>query len=87
MKARFQVTFDGGHQQRYFEDRGSLLRYVLNLRGRVQDGRFEVHEAVPAQPMGVRFEHVESIDARDPAVLARLVDELIALEGRAAADE
>lgn len=80
MKDRFQVTFDGGHQQRYFPDRAALLRYVLNLRGRVRDGRFEVHRAVPVEPMGVRFEHLENIDARDPETLDRLVSELISLE-------
>lgn len=82
---RYQLKFDGGHQQRYFADRGSLLACVLRVSKQTPYPQFEIwQEAPPAtltggRPAGRRYELVEVLDARDGDLRRRILDELHAL--------
>ncbi|GLZ03097.1 hypothetical protein Acsp03_05640 [Actinomadura sp. NBRC 104412] len=74
----FQLRFDGGRQQRYLPDRGSVLRYVLRIGPRAADTRFEVWaEGAPVRladgsPGGRTFELAEVIDVGVPGTYERL---------------
>jgi hypothetical protein len=84
-EGKWQVRFDGGHQQRYLADRGSVLRYVLAVAPRAASRRFEVFaEADPVRladgsPGGRRFALAEVIDLDQPGEADRLRAELDAL--------
>jgi len=80
--SEWQVSFDGGHQQRYLADRQAVLRYVLTIGPRAASTRFEVFaEGEPlllpdGSPGGRRFELVEVIDLAKPGEIGRLREEL-----------
>lgn len=80
--AEWQVSFDGGHQQRYLADRQAVLRYVLTIGPRAASTRFEVFaEGEPllladGSPGGRRFELVEVIDLARDGEVERLREEL-----------
>jgi hypothetical protein len=79
---RWQVRFDGGHQQRYLTDRQAVLRYVLAVGPRAASPRFEVFaEGEPLRLAdgsdgGRRFDLVEVIDLARPGEIDRLRKEL-----------
>ncbi len=81
----WQVRFDGGHQQRYLADRGSVLRYILGVAPHAASARFEVFaETEPVRladgsPGGRRFALTEVIDLSQPGEADRLRAELSAL--------
>jgi hypothetical protein len=82
MPERWQVLFDGGHQQRYLPDRAAVLRYVLGVAGQAASPRFEVYaESEPVRLAdgsdgGRRFGLVEVIDLSRPGEADRLREEL-----------
>ena len=81
MQERWQVLFDGGHQQRYLPDRAAVLRYVLAVGSRAASPRFEVYESGPVRLAdgsdgGRRFSLVEVIDLSRPGEAERLREEL-----------
>lgn len=82
---RYQLTFDGGHQQRYLASLQEVLRYVLTVGPRAASTRFEVFaEAEPVlmadgSEGGRRFELLEVIDLARPGEIDRLRDTLNAL--------
>ena len=84
MPDRFQVRFDGGHQQRYLASRQDVVRYVLAVGPRAASPRFEVFtESEPVRLSsgadgGRRFELVEVIDLDRPGEIDRLRGELYA---------
>ena len=79
---KYQLRFDGGHQQRYLASRQDVLRYVLAVGPRAASTRFEVFaEGEPllladGSPGGRRFELVEVIDLSRPGEIDRLRLEL-----------
>jgi len=78
---RYQVLFDGGHQQRYLPDRAAVLRYVLGVAGQAASPRFEVYESGPVRLAdgsdgGRRYRLVEVIDLSRPGEAGRLREEL-----------
>jgi hypothetical protein len=79
---RWQVRFDGGHQQRYLPDRAAVLRYVLAVGPHAASPRFEVYaESGPVRLAdgsdgGRRFSLVEVIDLARPGEAERLREEL-----------
>jgi hypothetical protein len=83
---RYQLRFDGGHQQRYFADRASLLGCVLRVSKHSPYPRFEVWRQGPpvrlkdGRVAGARYELVEVLDARDGDLRRRVLDELHALD-------
>ncbi len=82
MPGRWQVLFDGGHQQRYLPDRTAVLRYVLAVGSHAASPRFEVYaESGPVRLAdgsdgGRRFSLVEVIDLSRPGEADRLREEL-----------
>ncbi|MFG2004677.1 hypothetical protein ACGFNU_36545 [Spirillospora sp. NPDC048911] len=74
----YQLRFDGGRQQRYLPDHGSVLRYVLRIGPHAADTRFEVWaEGAPVRladgsPGGRTFELAEVIDVGAPGSYTRL---------------
>jgi hypothetical protein len=82
---RYQLRFDGGHQQRYLASRQDVLRYVLAVGPRAASTRFEVYaEAEPVlmadgSAGGRRFELAEVIDLARPGEIDRLRETLKAL--------
>jgi len=80
----WQLRFDGGHQQRYFETRGALAECVLRVARQSPDRRFEVWGEVEttalldASGTGRTFELIEVLDLDDPQTAARLRSELVA---------
>jgi hypothetical protein len=82
MQERWQVLFDGGHQQRYLPDRAAVLRYVLGVAAQAASPRFEVYaESEPVRLAdgsdgGRRFGLVEVIDLSRPGEADRLREEL-----------
>jgi hypothetical protein len=85
MSGEWQVRFDGGHQQRYLADRGSVLRYILGVAAHAASARFEVFaETEPVRladgsPGGRQFSLAEVIDLSRPGEADRLRAELAAL--------
>jgi hypothetical protein len=83
MTDRWQVRFDGGHQQRYLADRQAVVRYLLAVGPRAASPRFEVFaEGEPVRmadgsTAGRRFELVEVIDLARPGEIDRLRQELL----------
>lgn len=83
---RFQLRFDGGHQQRYFAERRALLECVLRVSTQSPDPRFEIWtEGSPVlladgREAGKRFELAEVLDLSEAGERERLVAELEALE-------
>jgi len=78
---RWQILFDGGHQQRYLPDRAAVLRYVLGVAGQAASPRFEVYESSPVRLAdgsdgGRQFSLVEVIDLSRPGEAERLREEL-----------
>jgi hypothetical protein len=79
---KYQLRFDGGHQQRYLASRQEVLRYVLTVGPRAASTRFEVFaEGEPplladGSPGGRRFELVEVIDLARDGEVERLRREL-----------
>ena len=79
---RWQVLFDGGHQQRYLPDRQAVLRYVLAVGPRAASPRFEVLTETSRVRLadgtdgGRQFTLVEVIDLARPGELDRLRQEL-----------
>ena len=78
---RYQVLFDGGHQQRYLPDRTAVLRYVLGVAAQAASPRFEVYESGPVRLAdgsdgGRRYRLVEVIDLSRPGEADRLREEL-----------
>jgi hypothetical protein len=78
---RWQVLFDGGHQQRYLPDRAAVLRYVLGVAAQAASPRFEVYESGPVRLAdgsdgGRRYRLVEVIDLSRPGEADRLREEL-----------
>jgi hypothetical protein len=86
-EGELQLRFDEGHQQRYFEDRRSLLECVLRVGSQSPHPRFEVWgEGEPmrladGRSAGKRFELKEVLDLSDENARERVVAELSALEG------
>jgi hypothetical protein len=86
-EGELQLRFDEGHQQRYFEDRRSLLECVLRVASQSPHPRFEVWgEGEPmrladGRSAGKRFELKEVLDLSDENARERVVAELSALEG------
>ena len=81
MLERWQVLFDGGHQQRYLPDRAAVLRYVLGVAAQAASPRFEVYESGPVRLAdgsdgGRRYRLVEVIDFSRPGEADRLREEL-----------
>ena len=81
MQERWQVLFDGGHQQRYLPDRAGVLRYVLGVAAQAASPRFEVYESGPVRLAdgsdgGLRYRLVEVIDVSRPGETDRLREEL-----------
>ena len=81
MPERWQVLFDGGHQQRYLPDRAAVLRYVLGVAAQAASPRFEVYESGPVRLAdgsdgGRRFSLVQVIDLSRPGEADRLREEL-----------
>lgn len=82
---KYQLRFDGGHQQRYLASRQDVLRYVLAVGPRAASTRFEVFaEAEPVRMAdgsegGRRFELLEVIDLARPGEIDRLRETLNAL--------
>jgi hypothetical protein len=82
---KYQLRFDGGHQQRYLASRQDVLRYVLAVGPRAASTRFEVFaEAEPVRMAdgsegGRRFELLEVIDLARPGEIDRLRETLSAL--------
>lgn len=85
---RWQLRFDGGHQQRYLSDRAAVLRYVLAIAPHAASTRFEVYtEAEPVlladgSAGGRQFAFAEVIDLANPGEADRLRAELAALPDR-----
>ena len=85
LDGRWQVRFDGGHQQRYLADRAAVLRYVLAIAPHAASTRFEVYtEAEPVlladgSAGGRQFALAEVIDLANPGAADRLRAELAAL--------
>ena len=83
---RFQLRFDGGHQQRYFEQRRELLECVLRVSTQSPDPRFEIWmEGAPVRladgrAAGVSFELAEVLDLSDEGQRERVVAELESLD-------
>lgn len=81
----FQLRFDGGHQQRYFSDRRSLLECVLRVSTQSPDPRFEVWgQGEPVllaggREAGRRFEMKEVLDLSKAGVRDRVMAELAGL--------
>jgi hypothetical protein len=81
----FQLRFDGGHQQRYFSDRRSLLECVLRVSTQSPDPRFEVWgQGEPVllaggREAGRRFEIKEVLDLSKAGVRDRVTAELAGL--------
>ena len=78
---RWQILFDGGHQQRYLPDRAAVLRYVLAIGSHAASPRFEVYESSPVwladgSDGGRQFSLVEVIDLSRPGEADRLREEL-----------
>ncbi len=79
---RWQVLFDGGHQQRYLPDRQAVLRYVLAVGPRAASPRFEVLTETGRVRLtdgtdgGRQFALVVVIDLARPGELDRLRQEL-----------
>lgn len=77
----WQLRFDGGHQQRYFETRRALAECVLRVSRQSPDRRFEVwtEATAPAEGsgMGRTFELLEVLDLNDPQTAAQLQAELV----------
>jgi hypothetical protein len=88
---RFQLRFDGGHQQRYFAERRELLECVLRVSAQSPDPRFEIwREGAPVRladgrEAGVSFELAEVLDLSEDGRRERVVAELEALEREGAA--
>jgi len=81
MQERWQVLFDGGHQQRYLPDRAAVLRYILGVAAQAASPRFEVYESGPVRLAdgsdgGLRYRLVEVIDLSRPGETDRLREEL-----------
>lgn len=76
MPERFQVRFDGGHQQRYFPSRREAVRYVLAVGPRAASTRFEVFESERVPAGGLTFTLAEVIDLARPGEIGRLRREL-----------
>jgi hypothetical protein len=82
---RWQVRFDGGHQQRYLPDRIAVLRYVLAIGPQAASQRFEVFtETEPVRLAdgtagGRRFVLAEIFDLDRPEEANRLRGELTEL--------
>jgi hypothetical protein len=78
----WQVSFDGGRQQRYLPDRASVLRYVLAVGPHAASPRFEVFtEGEPVRLAdgsdgGRQFSLVEVIDLARDGEAERLREEL-----------
>ncbi|MPZ87106.1 MAG: hypothetical protein GEU81_03335 [Nitriliruptorales bacterium] len=78
---QWQLRFDGGRQQRYFPDRGALLRFVQQVSRQSPHPRYEVWaEGEPVRLAdgrdgGKRFEFVEALDIRDEDTQRRLAGE------------
>jgi hypothetical protein len=83
---RFQLRFDGGHQQRYFSERRGLLECVLRVSGQSPDPRFEVWKEGAAvlladgREAGKRFELDEVLDLSEAGTRERLIAELEVLD-------
>ena len=79
----WQLRFDGGHQQRYFETRQALAECVLRVSRQSPDRRFEVWaEAETMSPPdgsggGRTFQLLEVLDLGDPQTVAHLQAELV----------
>jgi len=90
MPPQWQISFDGGHQQRYLPDRQAVLTYVLAIGARAPSKRFEVFtETAPVQladgsPGGRAFSLVEVIDLAQPGEPERLRAELESMPARGA---
>jgi hypothetical protein len=88
---RFQLRFDGGHQQRYFAERRELLECILRVSTQSPDPRFEVWKQGPpvlltdGTEAGTRFELAEVVDLSDDGARDRLIEELEALDRERAA--
>ena len=84
----FQLRFDGGHQQRYFADRASLLGCVLRVSKHSPFPTFEIwHQGPPVRlkdgrTAGTRYQLVEVLDTRDGDLRRRILDELHTLDGQ-----
>jgi hypothetical protein len=85
LDGRWQVRFDGGHQQRYLADRAAVLRYVLAVAPHAASSRFELY--AEAEPLlladgssgGRQFTLAEAIDLSQPGEADRLRQELAVL--------
>ncbi len=79
----WQLRFDGGHQQRYFETRAALAECVLRVARQSRDRRFEVWaEAETTAPLdrsggGRTFQLFEVLELEDSQTAARLRSELV----------
>lgn len=76
MPEKFQVRFDGGHQQRYLPSRREVVRYVLAVGPRAASTRFEVFESAEVPAGGFTFTLTEVIDLARPGEIDRLREEL-----------
>jgi len=82
MDGRWQVRFDGGHQQRYLADRAAVVRYVLAVAPHAASTRFELYaEGEPVlladgSAGGRQFTLAEVIDLAVPGEADRLHAEL-----------
>ena len=82
MDGRWQVRFDGGHQQRYLADRAAVLRYVLAIAPQAASTRFELYaEGEPVlmadgSAGGRQFALAEVIDFARPGEADRIRAEL-----------
>jgi hypothetical protein len=79
----WQLRFDGGHQQRYFETRRALAECVLRVARQSPDRRFEVWAEAESTPLldgsvgGRTYELLEVLDLDDPQTAASLRSELV----------
>ncbi len=83
---RFQLRFDGGHQQRYFSERRGLLECVLRVSTQSPDPHFEVWKEGAAvlladgREAGKRYELDEVLDLSQEGTRERVVAELEVLD-------
>ena len=83
MPGKWQVLFDGGHQQRYLPDRRAVLRFVLAVGPQATSSRFEVLtetgrlRLADGSDGGRQFALVEVIDLARPGETERLRRELL----------
>jgi hypothetical protein len=88
---RFQLRFDGGHQQRYFADRREVLECILRVSTQSPDPRFEVWtQGAPVRladgsEAGTRFVLAEVLDLSNDGERERVIEELEALDHHGAA--